>query len=154
MTLMRQGIANDGPRVFCEGGSCLAERDDGMTMRSRVYALSIHADYKCRHSGACCTADWDVPVELPLYKSLDEALTSSRLAPAGVADQHTTPLIVEDDLPDDAAAMVARTSTGDCVFYHRHSGLCVVHRDLGEAMLPATCRHFPRLAVRDADRKS
>lgn len=115
-----------------------------------VYALSIHADYKCRHSGACCTADWDVPVELPLYKSLDDALTSSRLAPAGVADQHTTPLIVEDDLPDDAAAMVARTSTGDCVFYHRHSGLCVVHRDLGEAMLPATCRHFPRLAVRDA----
>ena len=46
--------------------------------------------------------------------------------------------------------MVARTSTGDCVFYHRHSGLCVIHRDLGEPMLPATCRHFPRLAVRDA----
>src|SRR5438874_2687908 len=46
--------------------------------------------------------------------------------------------------------MVARTATGDCVFYHRHSGLCVIHRDLGEPMLPATCRHFPRLAVRDA----
>ncbi len=46
--------------------------------------------------------------------------------------------------------MIARTSTGDCVFYHRHSGLCVIHRDGGEAMLPATCRHFPRLAVRDA----
>ena len=46
--------------------------------------------------------------------------------------------------------MVARTSAGDCVFYHRHSGLCVIHRDLGEPMLPATCRHFPRLAVRDA----
>jgi hypothetical protein len=58
-------------------------------------------------------------------------------------------LVTEPDLPDDAAAMVARTRTGDCVFYHRHSGLCVVHRDLGEAMLPATCRHFPRLAVRD-----
>lgn len=46
--------------------------------------------------------------------------------------------------------MVARTDTGDCVFYHRHSGLCVIHRDLGEPQLPSTCRHFPRLAVRDA----
>ena len=46
--------------------------------------------------------------------------------------------------------MVARTSGGDCVFYHRHSGLCVIHRDLGEPLLPSTCRHFPRLAVRDS----
>ena len=115
-----------------------------------VFALSIHADYRCRHSGACCTADWDVPVELPLYRSLDEALRSRHVAAAAAADEDAPPLIVEGDLPDDAAAMVARTSAGDCVFYHRHSGLCVIHRDLGESMLPATCRHFPRLAVRDA----
>ena len=113
-----------------------------------VYALSIHADYRCRHSGACCTADWDVPVELPLYTTLDEALNAGRLAPEAVGE-NSAPLIVEDQLPDDAAAMVARTAAGDCVFYHRKSGLCVIHRDLGEAMLPATCRHFPRLAVRD-----
>ena len=120
-------------------------------MRPRpTYALSMHADYKCRHAGACCTADWDVPVELPLYRSLDEALSSGRVAPAGRADRSTPALIVEADLPEDAAAMVARTAGGDCVFYHRHSGLCVIHRDLGESMLPATCRHFPRLAVRDA----
>jgi len=146
---MRKEIANDGPRVFCEGEACLAERDDGLTMRSRVYALSIHADYKCRHSGACCTADWDVPVELPLYRSLDEALKARRVVPAAAADANAPPLIVEEALPDDAAAIVARTATGDCVFYHRRSGLCVLHRDGGEAMLPATCRHFPRLAVRD-----
>jgi hypothetical protein len=121
----------------------------GMTS-SRVFALSIHADYKCRHSGACCTADWDVPVELPLYRTLDQALSASRIAPAAMADGGATPLIVEQDLPDDAAAMVARTSGGDCVFYHRHSGLCVIHRDLGESLLPATCRFFPRLAIRDA----
>jgi len=114
-----------------------------------VYSLSIHADYRCRHSGACCTADWDVPVELPLYKTLDEALSSGRVAPAGRPDENTAVLIVEDQLPDETAAMVARTATGDCVFYHRNSGLCVIHRDLGEPMLPATCRHFPRLAVRD-----
>lgn len=115
-----------------------------------VYSLSIHADYRCRHSGACCTADWDVPVELPLYKTLDAALRAGRVAPAARPDEASAVLVVEDDLPDKAAAMVARTATGDCVFYHRKSGLCVIHRDLGEPMLPATCRHFPRLAVRDA----
>lgn len=115
-----------------------------------VYSLSIHADYRCRHSGACCTADWDVPVELPLYKTLDDALAAGRVAATGRPDENGPLLVVEDDLPEGAAAMVARTAAGDCVFYHRTSGLCVIHRDLGEAMLPATCRHFPRLAVRDA----
>ena len=114
-----------------------------------VYSLSIHADYRCRHSGACCTADWDVPVEVPLYRTLDEALSAGRVAPAGRLDGNNAVLIIEDKLPGDAAAMVARTATGDCVFYHRNSGLCVIHRDLGEPMLPATCRYFPRLAVRD-----
>jgi hypothetical protein len=28
-----------------------------------VYTLSFHADYACRHSGACCTAGWSIPVE-------------------------------------------------------------------------------------------
>jgi hypothetical protein len=45
--------------------------------------------------------------------------------------------------------MAARNTRGDCVFYHRSSGLCVVHRDLGEAYLPSPCRHFPRVALRD-----
>ena len=34
-----------------------------------VYALTFHAHYACRHSGACCTAGWSIPVEprlLPL----------------------------------------------------------------------------------------
>jgi hypothetical protein len=112
-----------------------------------VYALSIHADYACRHSGACCSADWDVPVALPVYRSLDAALGAGRLHPAGACDG--PPLITGPDLPDDAGAMLARTDGGDCVFYHRASGLCVVHRDLGESALPAPCRHFPRVALRD-----
>jgi Fe-S-cluster containining protein len=112
-----------------------------------VYALSIHADYKCRHSGACCTADWDVPVELSVYRGLTEALGGHRLVPAPTETK--SPFITEPDLPDDAAAILSRTTTGDCVFFHRGSGLCVVHRDLGESALPATCRHFPRIAVRD-----
>ena len=115
----------------------------------RVYALTIHADYRCRHSGACCTADWDVPVELPVYRSLREAHEAGRLAvSANATGLH--PFVVEPDLPGDAGAMFERHESGDCVFFDRPSHLCIVHRDLGEAALPATCRHFPRLAVADA----
>jgi hypothetical protein len=114
-----------------------------------VYALSIHADYRCEQSGVCCSSEWDVPVELPVYRRLDAALVSGSLRPAADADGGGAPLIVEDDLPEDAGAMLARTTGGECVFYHGGSRLCVVHRDLGEGQLPSTCRYFPRLAVRD-----
>ena len=117
---------------------------------ARVFALSIHADYRCRHSGVCCTSDWDVPVEVPLYRTLSEALSSGRLTPAAAPADGDPVFLTGPDLPDAAAAMVARTSAGDCVFYHRSSGLCVIQRDEGEERMPLTCRHFPRLALRDA----
>jgi Fe-S-cluster containining protein len=115
----------------------------------RVRSLSIHANYACRHSGQCCTADWDVPVELPVYRSLEAAMGAGGLRPA---PQSATlrPFVVESDLPEDAAAMLERNDLGECVFFERDSHLCVVHRDLGHDALPATCRHFPRVAVRDA----
>jgi len=112
-----------------------------------VFALNIHATYACQRSGVCCSSDWDVPVDVPLYRNLDRALTSRRLVAAAVADG--PPLITEPDLPDGAAAMVARTDEGRCVFHHRGSGLCVIQRDIGEDHLPSACRHFPRIAVRD-----
>jgi hypothetical protein len=30
---------------------------------NRVFALSVHAEYACRQTGACCTAGWHIPVE-------------------------------------------------------------------------------------------
>ena len=113
-----------------------------------VFALSIHADYRCRHSGACCSADWDVPVELPVYRTLQEAVERGRLQPQAKA-RHIAPFVLEPDLPEGAAAMLERTVNGECVFLDGGSKLCIVHRDMGEAALPATCRYFPRLAVRD-----
>src|SRR5688500_11735331 len=117
-------------------------------MGSTVFALSIHADYRCRHSGACCSADWDVPVELPVYRSLRSAVAAGQLR-VGSGAAPLDPVVVEPGLPDDAAAMLERTNRGDCVFFERPSHLCVVHRDLGEPALPSTCRHFPRVAVQD-----
>jgi hypothetical protein len=114
-----------------------------------VYALSIHADYLCHRSGICCTSDWDVPVEVPLFRTLADAMSSGRLTPAAAVDADYPAFLQEPELPDEVGAMVGRTSEGNCVFFHRSSGLCVIHRDLGEPQLPSTCRHFPRLAVRD-----
>lgn len=114
-----------------------------------VYALAFHADYRCQHSGACCSADWDVPVELPIYTSLQAAVASGALRPANAVNA-SSPFILGPDLPDDAAAILERDDAGRCVFYASPSKRCVVHRDLGEAALPATCRHFPRVAVQDS----
>ena len=114
----------------------------------KVRSLSIHADYRCRHSGRCCSADWDVPVELPVYRSLSAALNSGRLRTAP-GTEGLVPFILGPDLPEDTAAMLERTADGHCVFHERSSRLCVVHRDLGESALAATCRHFPRVAVHD-----
>lgn len=39
-----------------------------------VFALSVHAQYACRHSGACCTAGWNIPVEPRLRRLLGARL--------------------------------------------------------------------------------
>jgi Fe-S-cluster containining protein len=119
------------------------------TTLESVRSLSIHADYRCRRSGACCAAGWDVPVEVVVYRSLDEAFRAGRLH-AARHSRALHPFVVDPDLPEDAGAMLERNDAGECVFFERESRLCVVHRDLGHDALPATCRHFPRLAVRDA----
>ena len=113
-----------------------------------VYALSIHADYKCGNSGACCAAGWDVPVEVPIYYSLKEALAAGLLHPVPEA-AGLDPFIVEPDLPEDTGAMFQVTDDGKCVFLNRRDRLCVIHRDLGAEAQASTCRHFPRIAVVD-----
>lgn len=115
---------------------------------AKVRSLSIHADYRCRHSGHCCSTNWDVPVEVPIYKSLTDALASGRLKMAS-GTEGLSPFIPGSDLPEEAAAMFERTDDGRCVFLERSSHLCIVHRDLGESALAATCRHFPRVAIHD-----
>ena len=114
-----------------------------------VFALSFHADYRCANSGACCSVDWDVPVEVPVYRSLADALARGRITQQESADGGGAPFIVGDNLPEDTGAIFARTSEGQCVFFHRDSRLCSIHRDVGESHLPSTCRHFPRVAVSD-----
>ena len=130
----------------------MVQQLEGEAVRSassaRVFALNFHADYRCQNSGACCTANWDVPVELPFYTSLTDAVSSGRLRPADTAGVGS-PFIIEPSLPEGAAAILERDEEGRCVFYAASAKRCIVHRDLGEAALPETCRHFPRVSVQD-----
>ena len=87
-------------------------------MTPAVYSLSIHAEYRCRHSGACCTAGWSSPVDASIRWLVD-------------------------------AEVIAPDASGACRFYDRPTGLCRIHRDHGEAQLPASCHHFPRVALID-----
>lgn len=36
---------------------------DPEVIPAAVFSLNAHATYRCRHSGACCTAGWTIPVE-------------------------------------------------------------------------------------------
>jgi Fe-S-cluster containining protein len=106
-----------------------------------VFILSIHADYACRHSGACCTAGWRIPVEPRcedrlLLSSLGRTRDSSHLLERG-----------------DGLTVMALAVGGACVAFERGAGgarsRCAVHRVLGHDALPSACQHFPRAAVTD-----
>jgi Fe-S-cluster containining protein len=105
-----------------------------------AYCLRMHAQYRCRHNGACCTAGWAIPVEGPVYEVLRVHFgTSGGLFESG------------GPLPEGAAAVLARRPAGDCVFFEREPArLCGVHRELGESRLPTACRQFPRVVLHDA----
>ncbi len=104
--------------------------------------LRLHADYRCQHAGACCTAGWAIPIERPAYEQVRVHFGGQerrRLFADGGA------------LPEGAAAVVGVQPSGACVFFEPDRGnLCAVHRELGVASLPSACRHFPRIVLHDA----
>jgi Fe-S-cluster containining protein len=103
-----------------------------------AFCLSVHAGYRCRHSGACCTAGWPIPVEGPAFEAIQVHFgTRGTLRTGG-------------PLPEGAAAMLNLRDDGACVFFDADGGrLCRVHRELGRRHLPNACRQFPRVVLRD-----
>jgi hypothetical protein len=89
-----------------------------------------------------------VPIEIPIYRSLTEAVEAKRLHTSPAAGD-LAPFVVGADLADGAGAIFTRTDAGRCVFLAPETNLCIVHRDLGFEALPLTCRHFPRVAIAD-----
>jgi len=111
-----------------------------------VRTLSIHSSYRCADSGACCTANWPIPIEADRLAAARAALASGRLAPAGHV---TAPFESPADAPDNAPALVA-TSGGACVFYDASAARhCRIQTALGHESLPLACRQFPRVSLHD-----
>ena len=117
-----------------------------MSRHGLTRALSIHADYQCRHAGACCTVGWPIAVDPALRTRLEAALEEDLLAPAGPPAHRRVFL----EPADGAGALLAVTRAGGCVFFDQTGErLCEIHRHLGAGFLPPSCRHFPRVALLD-----
>ncbi len=97
-----------------------------------VRCLSFHARYACRHSGACCTSNWPIPVEADRVAALS---TVGRL-------------VFSSDAPPETPALLAVVD-GACAFYDRNARRCGVQRTLGHDALPLACRQVPRVSVHD-----
>jgi Fe-S-cluster containining protein len=107
----------------------------------RVRALSIHADYGCRSSGACCRSGWPIAVEPLAEQRIRKAVGSGRLEPADWAQE-------APGLPHGARVLLRVLASGDCAFLMPgEPRLCAVHSALGEDALPSACRQFPRVAT-------
>ncbi len=101
--------------------------------------MSVHAAWRCRHSGACCSSGWAIPVEAPLHRRLRTA--SAGAFAAGIESR--------DDLPPPLTGMLRTRDDGSCVFFDRTSRLCDIHRQKGHDWLPASCQQFPRVSLLD-----
>ena len=111
----------------------------------RVRALSIHAGYRCRHTGACCTSGWAIPVEPETEERLRTALHTGTLRPGDRDCFRRVP-----GLPHGARVVLRTDEAGRCVLLdprRARPGLCAVHHELGEEALPSACRHFPRVVT-------
>ena len=85
----------------------------------KYFWLNFHLPYACRHSGACCTAGWPIPVE-----------------PKRVA------LIKKGDWLADGGVLPT-TNAGACVF-HDHGCTVYEHRPLSCVHFPYVCMIDPR----------
>jgi Fe-S-cluster containining protein len=108
--------------------------------------LTTHLRYRCRHSGACCTARWPIPIERDRVAAVQEAIASGRVrAPS----EWYRPA---PDAPAEVAGVLTLQPSGTCVFHHPGAGSgrssaaggCAIH-----VMRPVSCRHFPYACVLD-----
>jgi hypothetical protein len=112
--------------------------------------LSFHAAYRCRDSGACCTAGWPIPVEADRIDGLVDAAVRADIGRAIGKGGAAGLLIAPPDAPPDTPAVLATTPDGACIFYDRAPGRhCRAHRLAGHGALPLACRQFPRVVIVD-----
>lgn len=97
--------------------------------------LSFHANYRCRHAGACCRAGWPIPFDAGEQERVRALrLDAGSFVPAG----------------EDGVRLAGRHATGTCTFFSEDGRLCAIHHAGGQAALPVTCRMFPRIVLHDS----
>jgi len=115
-----------------------------------VRALSLHAEYRCRHSGVCCRSGWRIEVEARAEARIRDALAagSVRSTLRDGSPPYELPLVPEPGLAHGAGCRLGRHADGSCVFFDaERDDLCAIHRDVGPDSLASSCRQFPRLAL-------
>ncbi len=120
--------------------------------RVQVFCLSIHADYSCRHAGACCRSDWPIPIDRERLSALRSAIAGGHLPGEGCeAPSDPDPFVDPGTWSPDVGTWLRVDGSGACAFYERRTGLCAIHQHLGPELLPLSCQHFPRVAVIERD---
>jgi hypothetical protein len=94
-----------------------------------TFWLSMHVPYACRHSGACCSSGWPIPIE------------RARLTAVSSLRADRTWLLPVTNAPADVAGILAVSEGGRCVF---HRDGCEIQHAFGHQAIPAACQHFPR----------
>jgi Fe-S-cluster containining protein len=104
----------------------------------QTYWLSTHVGYACRHSGACCSSRWPIPIERDQAAGVQRAIDEGSVSPV------VTPWFRPDPIaPGDVAGVLAHQPDGPCVF-HGPAG-CAIY-----STRPRSCEHFPFVCVIDA----
>ncbi|MEO5820285.1 MAG: hypothetical protein ABIT71_07230 [Vicinamibacteraceae bacterium] len=116
-----------------------SERPDAAPARG----LLAHAAYACRHSGVCCSSDWDIPVDDALHARLTRAIAAGELRPRDGVGLRDRP-----DLPSGTRTVLGLLR-GRCVFHREGPCGCGLHAWGGADAKPAACRQFPWIAVHD-----
>jgi Fe-S-cluster containining protein len=112
--------------------------------RGAALGLIAHTRYACRHSGVCCSSDWEIPVEDALHARLAWAIGAGEVRPRdGVG------LVDRPGLPAGTRSVLGRRS-GRCVFHTAGPCGCRLHAWGGADAKPVACRQFPWIAVHDA----
>ncbi|MDH4066035.1 MAG: hypothetical protein OEW19_16670 [Acidobacteriota bacterium] len=109
----------------------------------KTYWLSTHLGYRCRHSGACCSSGWPIPIERDRAARVEQGVAALEVRPAVVPWLAPSP----PNAPTDVAGMLALQPSGACAFHlgRPAAASCAVH-----AMRPASCEHFPYICTIDA----
>ncbi len=96
-----------------------------------------YKEFRCI-AAACedsCCAGWQIVVD-------DESAAQYQSVPGEIGDTLRSVMMIDED-----GDRVFRLNNDNCPFWET-SGLCAIHRQIGETYLCKTCREFPR-AVQD-----